>query len=134
MNLEAVNADWLGIVTKGDSTWRLSTFMAERRFHFAVNDEPGSHHSVDGSTPVDLNEWHHLVGTYDGSAIRLYVDGEEDPASPVAYTGPIHADDFPVWIGANAERPGRGFIGRIDDVQIYCRPLEAAEVGALAVP
>jgi hypothetical protein len=128
VNLEAVNADWLGIITKGDSTWRLSTFLAERRFHFAVNDLPGSHHSVDGTVRMGLNEWHYLVGTYDGSSIRLYVDGVEDPASPAAYAGPIYTDDFPVWIGANAEQLGRNFIGRIDEVQVYDHALTQTEL------
>jgi hypothetical protein len=81
---------------------------------------------------VGLNEWHHLVGTYDGASIRLYVDGAEDPASPVPYAGPIHVDDFPVWIGANAERPGRGFVGRIDEVLVWDRALTQAEILELA--
>ena len=128
VNLEAVNADWLGIVTKGDSTWRLSTYLSEQRFHFGVNDQPGSYHTVDGVTYVPLNEWHYVVGTFDGSLIRLYVDGVEDPASPVPYTGAIYTDDYPVWIGANSEQSGRNFVGMIDEVMIYNRALSQTEV------
>jgi hypothetical protein len=128
VNLEAVNADWIGIVTKGDSTWRLSTLQAQKRFHFAVNDPQGAFHAVDGTTRVGLNEWHQVVGTYDGSSLRLYVDGVEDPGGPVSHTGPIHADDFLVWIGANSERPGRGFVGRIDEVLVYDRSLTQTEI------
>ncbi|MFC1763530.1 LamG-like jellyroll fold domain-containing protein [Planctomycetota bacterium] len=59
-------------------------------------------------------------------------DDVEDPAGPVAYTGPINVDDFPVWIGANAERPGRGFIGRIDEVLVYDQVLTPTEIFDLA--
>ncbi len=128
VNLEAVPAEWIGIVTKGDSTWRLSTLLSERRFHFAVNDPEGVFHAVDGTTRVGLNEWHHVAGTYSASHLRLYVDGVEDPVGPAAYTGPINTDDFPVWIGANAERPGRNLVGRIDDVRIYDRALSETEI------
>jgi hypothetical protein len=128
VNLEAVNAEYIGIITKGDSTWRLSTLQAQRCFHFAVNDPQGAFHAVDGTTRVGLNEWHHVVGTYDGTSLRLYVDGVEEPGSPVVYTGPINDDDLPVWIGANAERSDRGFVGRIDEVLVYDRALTHAEV------
>jgi hypothetical protein len=135
VNLEAVNAEYIGIVTKGDSTWRLSTLQAQRCFHFAVNAPQGAFHAVDGTTRVGLNEWHHVVGTYDASSLRLYVDGVEEPGSPVAYTGPINDDDLPVWIGANAEQPGRGFVGRIDEVLVYdvaLSPTVVSDLMALA--
>jgi hypothetical protein len=131
VNLQAVKADWLGIVTKGDSTWRLSTYLGEQRFHFAVNDLPGSYHTVDGVTYAPLNEWHYVVGTFDGSSIRLYVDGVEDPASPVPYTSAIYIDDYPVWIGANSEQSGRYFVGMIDEVMIYDRALSQTEILSL---
>jgi hypothetical protein len=128
VNLQARPDDWIGIVTKGDSTWRLSTFFGEQRFHFAVNDRPGSYHTVDGVTPAGLNEWHYVVGTFDGSLIRLYVDGVEDPASPAPYSGAIYTDDYPVWIGANSEISGRNLVGLIDEVMIYDRALSSTEI------
>ena len=94
----------------------------------AVNDPQGAFHAVDGTTRVGLNEWHHVVGTYDASSLRLYVDGVEDPAGPVPYTGPINVNDLPVWIGANAEQSDRGFVGRIDEVLVYDGALTQAEL------
>jgi hypothetical protein len=93
-----------------------------------VNDPQGAFHAVDGTTLVGLNEWHHVVGTFDGTSLRLYVDSVEEPGSPVAYTGPINDDDLPVWIGANAAWSGRGFVGRIDEVLVYDVALSPAEV------
>ncbi|MBD2410097.1 hypothetical protein FACHB389_08865 [Nostoc calcicola FACHB-389] len=75
--------------------------------------------------------WVHLVGTYDGSTIRLYVDGVQIGNNPL--TGNILVDDNPVTIGA-AENYydgfplGDRFNGLIDEVRIYNRALSATEV------
>lgn len=51
------------------------------------------------SHTVPVSEWHHVVGTYDGSNVRLYVDAVE--VSSVAATGPIDYDPLPyaLYIG-----------------------------------
>jgi hypothetical protein len=86
---------------------------------------------------ADLGVWIHLVGTYDGEAWHLYRNGEE-VGSQVSTVGavPVRSD----WaIGARAPgvapctpRPAeRFFDGSIDDVRIYRRALDAAEVREL---
>ena len=83
---------------------------------------------------ADLGSWIHLVGTYDGEAWHLYRNGEEigTQASTVGAV-PVRSD----WaIGARApgvppcvpEPVERFFNGSIDDVRIYRRALDAAEV------
>ncbi len=133
VNLEMLGSDYRPVITKGDAAWRLSTYQQTNQFHFAVTDWRVARHAVDGTIGIGLNEWHHVAGTFDGSLLRLYVDGVEDPASPVAYTGAVGLDDFPVQIGANAELPERGWVGRIDDVRVYGQALTETEVEALAV-
>jgi Concanavalin A-like lectin/glucanases superfamily len=83
---------------------------------------------------TDLGKWLHLVGTYDGEAWHLYRNGEEIGTQPSTVGAvPVRSD----WaIGARA--PGvppcvpqpdeRFFNGSIDDVRIYRRALDAAEV------
>ena len=72
-----------------------------------------------------------MVGTYDGANIRLYVDGVEDPKSPVTYGDSISINDEPVYIGEDAGKPGREWNGLIDDVRIYSYALSKAEVKEL---
>jgi hypothetical protein len=81
--------------------------------------------------------WHHVVGSYDGTSLRIYVDGELDQTANigpiVAYTGPAplrigniqHSTHIvgPTHVGA--------FDGVIDDVRIYDRALSDAEVADL---
>ncbi|WP_138500066.1 DUF4347 domain-containing protein [Nostoc sp. PA-18-2419] len=81
-------------------------------------------------TPVS-DRWVHMVGTYNGSTINLYVDGVQIGSSPL--TGNILVDNNPVTIGA-AENYADGaplgdrFNGLIDEVRIYNRALSATEV------
>jgi hypothetical protein len=77
------------------------------------------------ATPVD--RWSHLAVTYDGTSIRLYVDGDE--ASSIPASGLIRRTSSPLWIGGN--RPyGEYFRGVIDDVRVYDRALSPAQVRA----
>jgi hypothetical protein len=76
------------------------------------------------------NEWHYIVGTYDGSYLRLYVDGVECGNSSA--TGSLLYDDSPVLIGADCNNayhiPDEGWVGEIDEVLIYNRSLSQAEI------
>ncbi|MBN2136776.1 MAG: C10 family peptidase [Sedimentisphaerales bacterium] len=130
VNISVVDKDWQSVITKGDSAWRLSTLRSESKFHFAVTGPP-NHVAVDGSVSIGPNEWHHVCGIYDGSNVRLYIDGMQDPSSPVAYSGGITTNDYPVYIGENAENTGRRWKGLIDDVRIYNYALSAGEAAKL---
>ena len=77
------------------------------------------------------NEWHHMVGTYDGSNIKLYLDSEL--MSTTKQTGAIATNADPVRIGT---RDGTRWYhtGGIDDARIYNRAISAVEVKKLASP
>lgn len=71
--------------------------------------------------------WQHVVGTYDGTTGRLWVDGVEVASG--SFTAPEPAN-LPVNIGAYFGG-GFGWAGAIDEVQIYDRALSVTEVVAL---
>jgi hypothetical protein len=81
---------------------------------------------ADGS--IYDGQWHHIVGTYDGATVRLFVDGTEIGEGTLAsfdigYDMPLSNDLF---IGSyNGDF---GFDGLIDEVSIFNRALSAAEV------
>jgi PKD repeat protein len=82
--------------------------------------------SLSGTSPLPLNTWSHLAGTYDGSKMQLYVNGVL--VSSVAQTGNISSSLGSLMIGGNPLAPGKGLVGSIDEVRIYNRALGAAEI------
>jgi hypothetical protein len=82
--------------------------------------------------------WHVVVGTYDGSRVRLYVDGRlvsEASASGNIRYGLDVSNDFLI---GNTNNPnctdpgGNNFTGDIDDVRVYNRALSPGEIACLA--
>jgi tetratricopeptide (TPR) repeat protein len=130
VRLRSVPVEWTAIVTKGDTAWRLSTSGSEMKFHFAVQNWEAGKGFVNGATTVRANEWHHLAGVYDGSVLKLYLDGTLDATAP--WDQGMGRNNFDVLIGENAENKGRCFDGLIDDVRVYNYALSDNEIKALA--
>jgi hypothetical protein len=84
-------------------------------------------HGLLGPSALALNAWSHLAMTWDGTTLRLYVNGAQ--ASTAALTGTAAVSSGPLRIGGNAVWP-EWFSGLIDDVRVYNRALTAAEVVA----
>jgi hypothetical protein len=113
--------------------------------HLGTNNGYLIDESIYAGTP-ESNRWIHMAGTYDGSRMRLYVDGVEIGSKPLA--GQIQVDSClswapdgggacvtgnPVTIGGEENGPqprvvDGEFDGRIDEVRLYNRALSAAEI------
>ena len=81
-----------------------------------------------GTVQLPLNTWTHLALTYDGTTLRLYVNGVQ--VGMLAQTGAIATSSSPLRIGGNAPW-GEYFSGQIDDVRVHNRALSAAEIQAM---
>lgn len=84
------------------------------------------------ANPVPPQQWTHLAGTYDGTVARLYVNGILVDSDPV--TGEFGPDTTPVILGGNGNGNmiSERFPGRIDEIVLYNRALDASEIGQLA--
>lgn len=82
---------------------------------------------AEGLSPLPLNTWSHLAATYDGTTIRLYVNGALVRSEAAA--GTITSTTNPLRIGGNVMW-GEWFQGLIDEVRIYNRVLSATEIQA----
>ena len=112
---------WTGIVSKQYRVdpdpylgWVFGTDWLGRPYLSirGVDTTPGEVSSVSDGL------WHLITGTYDGSVIRMYVDGElegETAASELT----AELNDQPVLIGAETVAGATAFAGLVDEVQIY---------------
>jgi hypothetical protein len=86
--------------------------------------------AVPGGIDKHENTWVHVFATYDGSAIRAYVNGEE--VGSAAAEGDLFINTDALTIGDYGGYGGwTKFGGRIDDVRVYRRALSAQEVRLL---
>ena len=78
-----------------------------------------------GPSVLALNTWSHLAATYDGSTMRLYVNGVV--VASKAQTGPIATSAGALSIGGDALY-GQSFQGTIDEVRVYNVALTQAQI------
>ena len=131
IRVESFTKPWQAFVTKGDRAWRLHRANETKGVGFACSDlsrqEVGD---LLGKADIADSQWHHVAGVLDGDKALIFVDGVKDTSA--ASSPKISVNDYPVLIGANAQRAGRLFHGLIDDVRIYDRALSADELRVLA--
>jgi hypothetical protein len=82
---------------------------------------------LSGTANTALNAWTHLAATYDGTTLRLYVNGVQ--AASKAVTGAIKTSNGVLRIGGNSIW-GEWFAGLIDEVRVYNKALTAAQIQA----
>lgn len=113
------------------------------KLEFAINAGLGTFRlqlankeNPDGSTPFTLqnmekepNTWNHYVARYDGRNVTLFVNGVEHKRD--AFDRPILSSGLPIGLGGLADG-GQGMKGNLDDIRIYNRALNEAEISVLA--
>jgi len=89
----------------------------------------GSRYDMSGATTITNGNWYHLALTFDGSYLRLYVNGEEDPDSPVSVSGTLDTYDTDFELGRLSTDTGHEVDGIIKYARVYDRALSDAEIG-----
>jgi hypothetical protein len=83
--------------------------------------------NLSASSPLPVNTWSHLAGTYDGTSMNLYLNGLLVASRP--QTGAIDSSAGTLSIGGNPVY-GENWTGLIDEVRIYNRALSQSEIHA----
>jgi hypothetical protein len=83
---------------------------------------------AEATNVVVAGSWQHVVGTYDGNTVRLYVDGALKAESTFASTQAIRSNNVPFAIGDAAVGRGWKLFGSVDELRLYARALTAVEV------
>jgi hypothetical protein len=110
-----------------DSTgWALQTSGNSLQFVLGT----GTGFQVVSSGDIFDDQWHQVVGTFDGSSINIYVDGVLD--NQTAYAGPWVSSGRDLEMGRHrGAGPGRYFDGAIDDTAIWDSALSASDINGL---
>lgn len=131
------SSNWANIVSKGFDGGTVGYDLRLTYFGSSTLDIL----SYDGSeygTSYDVSAWttgvwYHVVGLYDGTNWKLYVNGV-NVSTTASGTGALgSANTGPLVIGGfdNSGSVSRLFPGTIDEVRVYNRGLTAAEVRSL---
>ena len=121
------------IVSKGANGCQAASyalFTGAGNLQFYVYDGGAFVPSPDAPSTVWDGNWHLVVGTFDGAAVRLYVDGVQvgtgTPRSlAISYALP---DGQGFLIGAYLGSCSLGFTGSIDEVRLFNRALSPSEI------
>jgi parallel beta-helix repeat protein len=133
-NLESATSTVQGIIdatgTADQNGYVLYYNEGGNRFEFAV-DEDGSGDWKIALSDADatIGKWTHLVGTMDGSFVKLYVDGILQTTAIAATK--ITYSSSEGKIGKYGSTDIYLFNGTIDEVQIWGRSLSAEQISAL---
>ncbi|MBN1182348.1 MAG: PD40 domain-containing protein, partial [Bacteroidales bacterium] len=82
---------------------------------------------------IAFNQWRHLVSTWDGNTIKLYIDGVLDTSTIYINSSTGNSGD-PLYIGikgAPERYNSKDFNGDIDDVRLYNRAIIESEIDSL---
>jgi hypothetical protein len=136
---------WVGpdvVPTASGSAWQLiskwNTALlylqggASPKFAFSLYDSGTSSYgpTVVGTTTVAPGTTYHVVGTYDGANLRIYVNGALN--GTFARPGTVNDSSFGGALAASGwgTLPSPAFDGRLDEVAIYGSALTATRVQA----
>ena len=125
VNPSVVSNIWQDVIYKANDNY----FLEATSDHNKVPGGGGTIAAADvvtfGNAALTVNTWAHLALTYDGTALRLYVNGV--PVSSLSKTGTILVSTSPLQIGGDSLF-GQFFQGMIDEVRVYNVALTAAQI------
>ena len=94
-------------------------------FHFYIR-VGGVLHELRSAVALQTGIFYHIIGTYDGTVQKLYVNGSL--ANSQLVTGPLFQSATGIIIGGSG---AEGMKGLIDEASVYNRALSAGEVAAI---
>ena len=116
------------IITKWGNDESLSYWFGinEKKASFRLGAPGAASVGVTGAIDIADGQWHHVASTYNGSEMKLYIDGTLDGTTN--RTGAIVNGTAAVLIGFEARGNSVLFNGKIDEAVVYNRVLPAEEI------
>jgi len=130
-NIESLPNDHIGLPGKGHDLpvgsfvfhpTKLDQNKYELRFYISIGAQWPMSKSAD---TANFGEWHHLAGTYNGSELKVFIDGEL--SGTLQQKGKMNTTEGAPLKFTN-DCCGRQLVGVLDEIQIYNDPLPDAEI------
>lgn len=123
---------WANILSKNQTlSWgphyQLQHNSDNSHFEFAISTTNQNNAYLRSTTTITQGQWYHVVGTYDGTHSKIYVNGILENTASVS--GNLLSSPASVYFGAK-DGSSRYFTGVLDEAAIYALALTEAEVAA----
>ncbi len=125
VNPSVVSAVWRDVIYKGNDNYYLSGTSYPNGYPAMGGTFGGDDVPLYGLATLPVNTWTYLAATYDGTTVRLYVNGTLVASQP--QTGVMANSTSPLQIGGDSIY-GQYFHGMIDEVRVYDRALSVTEI------
>ena len=111
-----------GILQKGPvANQPLLTFGDKSSYlTYTVGDNSGT-----SANPLAEEQWVNIVVNVEGTVLTAYIDGVAETPVILSAAATANSDDL---IVGNIPSALRSFIGRVDEVQVFSRPLSSSEI------
>lgn len=126
-----------GIIHKGtkadlsDESYSLQLWD-NGRVALKLVDGAGGSHTLQSNTSVSDGQWYHVTGTWDGSGMKIYFNGQMDNSNGSTITARTTNSELNVGaqLGENVNPTVKNypFAGRIDEAAIFNRALSVTEI------
>ena len=120
VKVEEATGKWQGIVCKqqagcGNRNYGIWVHVDQGVLHSEIGANGACGFSIDATTQITDDKWHHLAFTYDGKMGRAYVDGELEIEAP---NGTTFQSADPITIGVPNLNNANGLKGIIEEIRI----------------
>lgn len=110
---------WVAVIEKGvHENWSYGFFVEpDGTLSFEISTSPNNNLiCCVGDVELNIGEWYHIFGSYDGEFVRVYVNGKLE--GTMKASDPVHiTEGLPLTIGS---RNGRNhFTGIVDELALW---------------
>ena len=141
VNVNTDGGNYKGIVTKWNSSSTIKTsymlrlgYCYSNELMFYINNGSSTYgtYACSQSNNLAANKWYHVAGVFNGTDLKLYINGTLVYFYTTRVVGSINASIANVYIGQYDDSQNRyRFPGSIDEVMIYNRSLTDDEIKSL---
>lgn len=94
---------------------------------FLISNDGTNTGTLTSSGTISLNEWQHVVATWNGTLMKIYINSQEDPTTQSWTTG-LNNDANELIIGGAIMPANTKWNGTIDEAMLFNRALSADEI------